>query len=211
MNRGSGSSCPDNLFIPSSRFLTQQLSELERMRLSLRQRWENEYLLELRRNGWEGSGREPNVGEVVLVVDDPKRRHVFQLAKVERLLRGKDGVARVIELRGRNGLFLRPARKLYPLEMTSLSAGVGRAVGGSFPSPTTPDVGQSGVPTKEELDGESDQPAQGIVDAEMDSQDGSSPRNTAATKFEAVASKGAVCRRPSRARRPPDRYRDHHW
>ena len=105
--------------IPGSReALLGEFSVLERFRESLRVRWMNEYLLGLRETGkWKLSTLEPSVGEVVLLVDDEKKRHVWQLVRIVQLMRGKDGSARVARVKGTRGTFVRPVRKLYPLEV----------------------------------------------------------------------------------------------
>ena len=69
------------------------------------------------------NGRQPKVGEVVLIKNDPYPRGKWKLARVNQVFRGPDGVIRRVELklafdsRKNSAEFLfRPTRLLVPLE-----------------------------------------------------------------------------------------------
>ncbi|GFW57408.1 integrase catalytic domain-containing protein [Trichonephila clavipes] len=62
---------------------------------------------------------EVRLGEIVLIGDDIKKRMHWPLAKVIRLITGKDGKIRTVELKTRTGTMLRPIQRVYPLEVQS--------------------------------------------------------------------------------------------
>ncbi|XP_058810071.1 uncharacterized protein LOC131675193 [Phymastichus coffea] len=84
----------------------------------LRQRFRTEYLsrLILKSNSVKES-RSIKVGEVVLIGDDNKKRIDWPLAKIEKLIQGRDGVARVAVLKTKDGILKRPLQRIYPLEI----------------------------------------------------------------------------------------------
>ncbi|GFV47882.1 integrase catalytic domain-containing protein [Trichonephila clavipes] len=67
----------------------------------------------------KGPLSELRLGEIVLIGDDIKKRMHWPLAKVIRLIPGKDGKIRTVELKTRTGTMLRPIQRVYPLEVQS--------------------------------------------------------------------------------------------
>lgn len=91
-------------------------------------RWKREYLLELREAHRYHNGKEdatpPSVGDIVLVSDDSTPRGLWKLARVNSLIKGKDGQTRGAVLQvasgsGRSSTLQRPIQLLYPLEVAS--------------------------------------------------------------------------------------------
>ena len=91
-------------------------------------RWSKEYLLELReahRHQHSSKGLSPiDVGDIVVVHDQDHPRGFWKLAKVEKLLTGKDDHVRGATLRlpskkGHMTTLQRPLQLLYPLELKS--------------------------------------------------------------------------------------------
>ena len=89
-------------------------------------RWSKEYLLELRESHrCRLTNKEaPSVktGDVVLIHDEDKPRGLWRLARVQRLLAGRDGEVRgaVLHVPNRNGrpsTLQCPVQRLYPLEI----------------------------------------------------------------------------------------------
>eukprot|EP00922_Rhytidocystis_sp_ex-Travisia-forbesii_P044952 GHVS01067027.1.p2 GENE.GHVS01067027.1~~GHVS01067027.1.p2 ORF type:complete len:134 (-),score=12.72 GHVS01067027.1:537-938(-) len=88
--------------------------------------WYMEYILALRdyrtqksRNA--GETVEPSVGDVVLMDDDPpiaRKREQWKLGVIKKLLRGRDGLVRVVTVRCRGIEVDRPIAKLYPIEVS---------------------------------------------------------------------------------------------
>ena len=57
------------------------------------------------------------VGEVVLVGEDGVKRNRWKMGRIEKLIKGKDGVIRGASIRTKNGTVGRPLQKIYPLEV----------------------------------------------------------------------------------------------
>ncbi|GFV91735.1 putative RNA-directed DNA polymerase from transposon X-element [Trichonephila clavipes] len=86
----------------------------------LRHRFRKEYLgLLIQNKNKKGPLLEVRLGEIVLIADDIKKRMHWPLAKVIRLIPGKDGKIRTVELKTRTGTMLRPIQRVYPLEVQS--------------------------------------------------------------------------------------------
>ena len=58
----------------------------------------------------------PKVGDVVIVKGENKNRNTWKLGKIVRLITGRDGVVRGVELQTENGRLERPLQLIYPLE-----------------------------------------------------------------------------------------------
>ncbi|GFU24857.1 DUF5641 domain-containing protein [Trichonephila clavipes] len=57
-------------------------------------------------------------GDIVLIGDTNSKRIYWPLAKVIKLIPGRDGRVRVVEVSTSSGSFLRPIQRLYPLEVS---------------------------------------------------------------------------------------------
>ncbi|GFT33239.1 uncharacterized protein TNCV_4767251 [Trichonephila clavipes] len=79
----------------------------------------NEYLSQLIQKHNEKASRDPQIGEVVLVGDDNKKRLFWALAKIIELIPGRDGKIRTVRLKTQHGKMLRPIQRIYPLEIRS--------------------------------------------------------------------------------------------
>ena len=100
---------------------------LERLKDHFWTRWRREYLLELRNlhrsKAKDAQGQTISVGDVVIVYEDGLQRGLWRLGRVERLITGKDGLARgavvksTTPKKGRTTMLRRPLQKLYPLEL----------------------------------------------------------------------------------------------
>ena len=91
-------------------------------------RWSREYLLELRdthrHRGPKKSGKPIAVGDVVLIHDEDNPRGFWKIARVDRLISGRDGSVRGAALKvasksGTPTTLQRPLQRLYPLEISS--------------------------------------------------------------------------------------------
>jgi hypothetical protein len=88
-------------------------------------RWRKEYLTDLRefhKAKSSSENRKPiEVGDVVIVFEENKKRAQWKTAVVERLIKGKDEIIRGAEVRvitkGKRLRISRPIQKLYPLEI----------------------------------------------------------------------------------------------
>ena len=81
-------------------------------------RWKSEYLptLTTRPKGWREQTVPFREGDLVLVHDDDTKRGQWPLARVQKVMPGKDGVVRTVEVRTKKGSYTRPVAKLYRLE-----------------------------------------------------------------------------------------------
>ena len=80
-------------------------------------RWKREYLPTLiKRPKWRVHKPRFEVGELVLLQDDDVKRGKWPLARITKVMPGKEGVTRVVELRTKNGNYTRPVTKLYKIE-----------------------------------------------------------------------------------------------
>lgn len=83
----------------------------------LRSRFRKEYLSQLVSRGKVKESRKLEVGDVVLIGDDLHKRLDWPLARIESLIPGRDGIARVAILKTKDGTLKRPIQRVFPLEM----------------------------------------------------------------------------------------------
>ena len=80
-------------------------------------RWIREYLPTLtQRPNTTANTTNLQVDELVLVSDDSTKRGKWPLGRVQRVIPGNDGIVRVVEVKTKDGVYTRPAAKLYRLE-----------------------------------------------------------------------------------------------
>ena len=96
-------------------------------------RWRNEYLVNLRefhRPKVDRKDRQIQIGDVVTVFEEGKKRGEWKIAVVESLIKGTDNVVRGANVRvivkGRPMRISRPVQKLYPLEVKCAIQGNGQ-------------------------------------------------------------------------------------
>ncbi|UYV77640.1 hypothetical protein LAZ67_15001798 [Cordylochernes scorpioides] len=92
---------------------------LQQMKRELRQRFRKEYLGLLVQKGKEGSGFILRIGEIVLIGNEDQKRIDWPMAKIEKLIPGRDGKIRVARVKTTRGMLMRPIQEIYPLEVTS--------------------------------------------------------------------------------------------
>ena len=96
-------------------------------------RWHREYLTDLREShncNAKRAGKEPKVGDVVIVFEDGAKRNSWKIAVIEELIHGKDNKVRGANVRvvtkGKILRLSRPLQKLYPIEVRESSTDVFR-------------------------------------------------------------------------------------
>ncbi|KFM59784.1 hypothetical protein X975_08509, partial [Stegodyphus mimosarum] len=108
-NRNSG--VPDVDFCDSKN-LRRRVRHRQKLFNDLRHRFRKEYLGLLVQNKIQkGPSSELRLGEIVLIGDDVKKRMHWPLARVVRLIPGKDGKVRTVELKTQAGVLLRPIQQ----------------------------------------------------------------------------------------------------
>lgn len=99
--------------------LSKRQKYLQELRNDLRKRFRSEYLGQLvhkvKPNLKYGH---VNVGDVVLVECENKKRIDWPLALIVEKLPDKKGVTRLVKIKTAHGILLRPIQKLYPLEVS---------------------------------------------------------------------------------------------
>ncbi|GFV05332.1 integrase catalytic domain-containing protein [Trichonephila clavipes] len=103
----------------NSNSLNKRIKYRSKLLKDLRQRFRNEYLSQLIQKHNEKESRDPQIGEVILVGDDNKKRLFWALAKIIELIPGRDGKIRTVRLKTQHGKMLRPIQRIYPLEIRS--------------------------------------------------------------------------------------------
>ena len=79
-------------------------------------RWKREYLPTLTvRRKWQTNQKNLKEGDLVLLDDSTQRSH-WLLARIQRVIQGKDGVVRVVQIKTPNGVYTRPTAKLHLLK-----------------------------------------------------------------------------------------------
>ncbi len=95
----------------------KQWKQVQGLRAEFWKRWVKEYLPTLtKRPCWRSQRPTYVVGELVLLQDDDFKRGKWPMARITKLIPGKDGVVRVVELRTSKGTYTRPVTKVYKLE-----------------------------------------------------------------------------------------------
>jgi hypothetical protein len=85
-------------------------------------RWQKEYLLDLRSyhqvRRSKGRSTECRVGDIVLLENDQRPRHMWQRARIHEKRPGRDGKVRTVILRTANGTSVsRPVQLVNPVEI----------------------------------------------------------------------------------------------
>jgi len=89
---------------------------VKRVQQHLEQRWKSEYLTSLRH--YHQSKSVPLVvGDVVLVADNQKKRHLWRMGRIVEMYPGKDGKCRVARVRIGQSTLLRAVQCLVSLEV----------------------------------------------------------------------------------------------
>ena len=107
--------------------LTKRVLFLRRKLINFWKRWKKEYLVNLREHHRmkECPSNVVAKGYIVLVEDDNTKRIQWKMGMMERLITGKDGHVRGLEVRtisqGKTRCLSRPIQKIYPLEIPGVS------------------------------------------------------------------------------------------
>ena len=81
-------------------------------------RWQREYLPTLTaRSKWIRSSKNVHVGDMVMVLEDSTLRGKWSIGRVIKTLPGKDDVVRKVEVKTKNGQYVRPITKISLLEL----------------------------------------------------------------------------------------------
>ncbi|OXA44276.1 hypothetical protein Fcan01_20417 [Folsomia candida] len=100
-----------------------QPSEDNKAKKSLREefrvRFRKEYLSQLVQRGKQEKVHPFQVGDLVLIGDDNKKRLMWDMGRVIELMVGRDGESRVAKVKTMHGHLIRPLQRLFPLEISN--------------------------------------------------------------------------------------------
>ena len=102
------------------------------------QRWKREYvhaLMEVHRSRANG-GRVPEVGDILLIIGDSKNRGEWKKGRVQRLVKGRDGVVRGVVLLHNGRRIERPLQLVCPLEIKAVERRKEQVEGEGIPKTT---------------------------------------------------------------------------
>lgn len=99
--------------------LRKKARGLKILREELRERFRKEYLSILVQRGSERKLDNLQVGDVVLIGADGKKRLDWPMGRIMEFLPGKDGKVRLARVKTASSTVLRPLQRLYPLEVSS--------------------------------------------------------------------------------------------
>ncbi|GFV35481.1 integrase catalytic domain-containing protein [Trichonephila clavipes] len=117
-NRCSDTTNIDEL---NSRDLRKRMKYRIKLLSDLRQRFRKEYLSELIQKQNDNRVREPQIGEMVLIGNDNKKRLSWPIAKIIELIPGRDGEIRTVRLKTQHGTVIRPVQRIFPLEVQAIA------------------------------------------------------------------------------------------
>ncbi|CAL8131492.1 unnamed protein product [Orchesella dallaii] len=83
----------------------------------LKQRFRREYLSQLVNKPKGKPTRPLQVGEIVIVENENRKRMDWPLGRILELIPGKDGVQRVAKVKTQDGVLIRPVQRLFPMEV----------------------------------------------------------------------------------------------
>lgn len=97
----------------------QKYAELISIKEELRSRFRSEYLGQLVQRSKPNVNVKFEVGDIVLVVDESKKRLEWPMARITELFSGPDEETRVARIKTKNGSLTRPFQRLVHLELKS--------------------------------------------------------------------------------------------
>ena len=98
--------------------------QVQALKLIFWNRWRREYLPSLtKRACWNKNNVNYKVGELVVLKEDDLKRIKWPLARVVKLFPAKDNVVRTVEVRTKDGFYIRPVTKLLKLEESEVPQG----------------------------------------------------------------------------------------
>ncbi|KAL3108965.1 hypothetical protein niasHT_015992 [Heterodera trifolii] len=115
---------PDYTIKPRKKGELQQLMRVAIKRIDrFWNQWKSEYLLSLRERDRtnKGGGDLPNEGDIVLIEEAEDPRSFWKMGRVEKLLRGRDGLVRSARVQTKGKPLVRAINLLYPLEFVQSS------------------------------------------------------------------------------------------
>lgn len=96
--------------------LTKRWKYVSKLTTEFWNRWNREHLAHLQlRNRWLHNKEQPQVGQLVLLLDKALLPGKWTMARIIEVIPGRDKLSRLVKLRTPNGECLRPITKISPL------------------------------------------------------------------------------------------------
>lgn len=109
---------PEYPYIQINESRLSRFQRVQKMTQHFWNRWKTEYLHTLQqRYKWTSHTPPPKIDDLVLIKEDNLATLHWKRGRIVKLLPGKDGVIRVVEVRTQNGVLLRPISKLCRLPL----------------------------------------------------------------------------------------------
>lgn len=103
----------------SGKDLQLRFKYVRKLQVDLQNRFRKEYLGQLVQKRGEKKTKDPQVGDIVLVGADNKKRFEWPLGRILKLNPGKDGKYRSAVVKTGRRVLSRPLQRLYPLEIST--------------------------------------------------------------------------------------------
>lgn len=116
------------LMVLNDKHFHQKYKDLVTMKEELRSRFRSEYLGQLVQRSKPTQDMVFKVGDVVLVVDETRKRLEWPMARIIELCPGNDNKIRVAKIKTKNGELTRPLQRLVHLEVQTNSIDIGKDV-----------------------------------------------------------------------------------
>ena len=99
--------------------LLDSYHHVRKVLMDAKERWIKEYLIELRCHHHQkkiGISKGPTVGDLVLIKEDKKKRHLWKVGKIDELITGRKDIIRgaIVSLGDGKHNIRRPLELLYP-------------------------------------------------------------------------------------------------
>lgn len=98
--------------------LQGEWQRMNKFKETLQSRFRREYLGQLVEHSKTSTSSKIEVGDIVLVGADNKKRHAWPMARVIEIIAGTDNEIRTAKVKTKYGCLIRPLQRLYPLEMS---------------------------------------------------------------------------------------------
>lgn len=102
----------------TAKTLQHEWRRINELKETLQNRFRREYLGQLVEHSKSSASPVVEVGDIVLVGADNKKRHTWPMARVVELFPGADNVIRTAKVKTKFGCLIRPLQRLYPLEIS---------------------------------------------------------------------------------------------
>ncbi len=106
----------------SSKMLQKEWRQIQDFKERIQSRFRREYLGQLVEHKKTNKSSLINVGDIVLVENDKKKRYQWPMGRVLEIIISPDGETRIVKVKTKTGCINRPLRRLFPLEMSQSSS-----------------------------------------------------------------------------------------